>query len=323
MRKLMLVLSVPLLSWSMNAQAHFNLDAPPPTTAATDGGKGLPPCGPDTPSNTPTAVTGGQALMVMVDEFVPHTGFYRIALSIDSRTELPLDNVVKDSMGNILPPDGKPMGTSRTADYESTPVFPVLADHLWVHQGTSAMMFQTSITLPNVTCAKCTLQVIEFMADHGYNQSEPDGTGGGYFYHHCADLKITADPNLPPFEAAGAGGGSSAGAFGGSSAGASSGGTSSGETGGGAGSSGVSDVAGSPSVASSGGAPASAGAGNAATRSSAAGSGVVAEPASRVSSSGGCALSSAGPARGSRPALALLLLGLMALGRRRRARVLG
>ena len=29
------------------------------------------------------------------------------------------------------------------------------------------------------------------MADHVYNQP------GGYSYHHCADLKITADPSKP------------------------------------------------------------------------------------------------------------------------------
>jgi len=33
--------------------------------------------------------------------------------------------------------------------------------------------------------------VIQFMADHPYNQP------GGYSYHHCADLQITADPAKP------------------------------------------------------------------------------------------------------------------------------
>ena len=35
------------------------------------------------------------------------------------------------------------------------------------------------------------LDFTEFMADHGYNQP------GGYSYHHCADLQITADPAKP------------------------------------------------------------------------------------------------------------------------------
>jgi hypothetical protein len=41
--------------------------------------------------------------------------------------------------------------------------------------------------------------VIEFMHPHGYNGDAGKNDGGGYFYHHCADLKITADPNLPLF----------------------------------------------------------------------------------------------------------------------------
>ena len=49
--------------------------------------------------------------------------------------------------------------------------------------------WETDIQLPNISCAKCTLQVIQFMADHAYNQP------GGYAYHHCADLQITADPS--------------------------------------------------------------------------------------------------------------------------------
>jgi hypothetical protein len=52
-------------------------------------------------------------------------------------------------------------------------------------------IYEADIQLPNITCAKCTLQVIQFMAEHAYNQP------GGYSYHHCADLAITADPSKP------------------------------------------------------------------------------------------------------------------------------
>ena len=51
--------------------------------------------------------------------------------------------------------------------------------------------WETDIELPNINCAKCTLQVIQFMADHVYNQP------GGYAYHQCADLEIAADPAKP------------------------------------------------------------------------------------------------------------------------------
>src|SRR6185369_4125838 len=203
-------------------------------------------------------VMGGSKLMLQVNETVYHPGFYRVALSIKSRSELPPDNVVKDASGKVLAPDST--GTSASAEYQTTPVFPVLADNLWPHT-TSTKTFTGEITLPNVNCDKCTLQVIEFMAQHASN-----GPKAGYFYHHCADLKITADSSKPIFDptaGSGAGGGSSGGATGTAGAGgaaiAGAGGASVGSGGtGGASGGGVSVGIGG---VSSGGAPAAAAAG--------------------------------------------------------------
>ena len=39
--------------------------------------------------------------------------------------------------------------------------------------------------------AGTTLQVTQFMAEHGVNAD------GGFYYHHCANLEITADPEKP------------------------------------------------------------------------------------------------------------------------------
>jgi MYXO-CTERM domain-containing protein len=329
MRKLILSLSVTLLSLSANAHAHFDLTNPS-STSGDPSGKGNPPCGPDGSATMPMAVTGGGVLKIDVDETVPHTGFYRIALSINSRSELPIDNVVKDAKGKVLPPSGTPSGQSATADFEATPVFPVLADHLWVHDGTVPQTFHTELTLPNVTCAKCTLQVIEFMAVHGFNTSNP-GPGGGYFYHHCADLKITADPALPPFGAGGAGGaggapgagagGASAGAAGASTAGvgASTAGAGASTAGAGGDSGGTggasSDVGGSAMGGTLGvsGSPSSAGS----SLTSSSGSGTV--TGSNSEDNSGCSLTPRSSS--AKPGLAVLL-GLLLLGRRRRVRSL-
>ncbi len=171
-------------AFSRTAHAHFNLVMPPPADNATDGGKGAPPCGPTTPSNVVTPAQGGHALMVSLSETVLHPGHYRIALSINSRNELPADPVAVVANG-----------ASVSAPFEDPPVFPVLADDVFDHtSGTTPISFQTTVMLPNVTCTKCTLQVIEFMAQHGPNP------GGGYYYHHCADLAITADPSMPIFD---------------------------------------------------------------------------------------------------------------------------
>jgi MYXO-CTERM domain-containing protein len=322
MRSSVLVLAVSLLALPRAAQAHFTLLAPPPASNSTDGGKGSAPCGPTSmPSNVITPVMGGSKLMLKVNETVPHPGFYRVALSIKSRTELPLDNVVKDASGKILAPAGP--GNSASAVYQDPPVFPVLADNLWPH--TSAMaMFSAEITLPNVNCDKCTLQVIEFMAQHG-----PD-----YFYRHCADLKITADTSKPIFDptaGGGAGGGSSGGAAGvGGSAGApvagasgaavggtgGTGGSVAGGTSVGLGGGGSSGIAGAAAAgAPSAGAPASAGSPSSAGASNAAGA--MGNPNTDEGDSGGCSIST--HATGSKPVLAALL-GLLLLGRRRSRR---
>jgi hypothetical protein len=65
---------------------------------------------------------------------------------------------------------------------------PLLADGLFPHTTRPTEPWEADIQLPNITCEKCTLQVVEFMAEH------PGVREGGFSYHHCADLKITADP---------------------------------------------------------------------------------------------------------------------------------
>lgn len=217
MRTFILASTIALLGLSSTAHAHFILMSPPPTNPAdTTQGKGGLPCGPDMAmATTPTAAQGGHTILLKLNETVPHSGFYRVALSINSRTEIPPDNVVHDGTGKVLPssgigPDGKPLiGTSASAVPESPAVFPVLADNLFMHQAAGMQTFMTNIMLPNVNCDHCTMQVIEFMFPHGYNGTPGKNDGGGYFYHHCADLKITADPAMPLFVPGGTDGGAS------------------------------------------------------------------------------------------------------------------
>jgi hypothetical protein len=163
------------------AQAHFALLQPPSALAVEDGGKGAPPCAEGPDSNVVTQVQGGHPLPIDLMEFVAHPGHYRFALSVNSRSELPPDpDVVQDVNG-----------LSVSAPIQNPARIPVLADGVFVHDGAPPPHWQTSLTLPNLNCDKCTLQIIEFMAEHGSN------VGGGFFYHHCADLKIVADTSLP------------------------------------------------------------------------------------------------------------------------------
>jgi MYXO-CTERM domain-containing protein len=162
------------------ASAHFILDSPPSwqTQDALGAPEKLGPCGDEaggTPTGTVTAYGTGQTITVTVDEKIFHPGHYRIALAVDNRSELPPEPIVTAG--------ATPCGT---VPVESPPVFPVLADGVFTHTAAFTAPQTIQLTLPaNVTCTKCTLQVIEFMSDHPLNNP------GGCFYHHCADISIS------------------------------------------------------------------------------------------------------------------------------------
>jgi hypothetical protein len=174
------------------AQAHFTLVEPASWLVEVNqlgDPQKLAPCGgtsqnAGTPTGALTEVMGGASLHIKLRETVFHPGHYRIALSVNSRSELPADPQVttRDT------PNGP---RSVSAQIMSPVAPPVLADGLFVHTERPDTFFETDVRLPNINCGKCTLQIVEFMAEHGHN---PDGD---YSYHHCADLRIRANPSLP------------------------------------------------------------------------------------------------------------------------------
>jgi hypothetical protein len=170
------------------AGAHFRLLEPQGWLEENNLGdpQKLGPCGgtsanSGTPTNAVAKVQGGQMLHIKVQETIFHPGHYRVALAVNSRSELPPDPAV-----TTRDTDKGPWSVSSAIPGQ--PQIPVLADGLFVHTTRQATPFETDVQLPNISCQKCTLQIVEFMAEHGYN---PDG---GYFYHHCAELQITPDP---------------------------------------------------------------------------------------------------------------------------------
>jgi hypothetical protein len=182
---------------SPSARAHFILQSPPSWMSQDPLGvpEKLGPCGDEgggTATGTVTAFQPGQPITVTVDETIYHPGHYRIALAVNDRSELPAEPLV--AAGST------PCGS---VPIQSPAVFPVLADDVFDHTKPFTTPQSVQITLPNVTCTKCTLQIIEFMSDHILN------TPGGCFYHHCADISIQG----PLFDG---GGGGDAGAVDGS-----------------------------------------------------------------------------------------------------------
>jgi hypothetical protein len=173
------------------ALAHFHLIEP--ASWLIEDMRGDPqksgPCGGSNtdwgkPSYALTKATGGQKLHIKVQETIFHPGHYRVALAVNSPNELPLDPEVQTEQT-----ERGPRSVSATIQNPAQP--PVLADGLWAHTERVDTPFETDVTLPNITCKRCTLQVVQFMAQHGANNP------GNYTYHHCAELAITADRSKP------------------------------------------------------------------------------------------------------------------------------
>lgn len=183
----LLLVSAVVLALPVLTDAHFLLIEPAASLAQDQRGdpQKLGPCGgtsanAGTPSNAVTKVKGGDTLHIKLQETIYHPGHYRIALAVKSLAELPPEP-------DVTTRDTEKGPWSVSAVIQNPPKTPVLADGLWAHTARPAEPFETDVTLPNINCEKCTLQIVQFMAEHGYNRD------GGYFYHHCADLQITAN----------------------------------------------------------------------------------------------------------------------------------
>lgn len=171
--------------------AHFRLLEPASwlQEAANGDPQWLGPCGgssadPGKPSGLVTSIQGGEKLHLRIRETAFHPGFYRVALAVNSNDELP-----PDPEATTEPTPRGPRSVSGAIHYPPAP--PVLADGLFAHTSAFEKEQEADIEIPNINCAKCTLQVIEFMAAHGRNKE------GDYTYHHCAVLQIRANPNKP------------------------------------------------------------------------------------------------------------------------------
>jgi hypothetical protein len=172
------------------AHAHFKLLEPASWLVEDDRGdpQKTGPCGGTladlgTPTGAVTELMGGQKLAISIDETVYHPGHYRIALA-RTRDALPADPEVTMKETERGP-------RSASAMIETDPQPPVIVDGLWPHTEKPMELWQTEIEIPNIDCEDCTLQIIQFMAEH------PGVRDGGFSYHHCADLRITADPSKP------------------------------------------------------------------------------------------------------------------------------
>jgi len=169
------------LSWlgPATAQAHFVLQSPAALTEQNGLGdpQKAPPCGDNgnaVATGIVTSYQAGDVVTITIEETIFHPGHYRVALAMNDISELPEEPPVT--------PNNTDCGTAPIAN---PPVFPVLADGIFLHDQPFAGPQSFDITLPaNVSCTNCTLQIIQFMSNHGLNNP------GGCYYHHCANISV-------------------------------------------------------------------------------------------------------------------------------------
>ena len=171
--------------------AHFKLLEPASWLLEDDRGdpQKAGPCGGSNtdwgkPSYAVTKAVGGSKLHLKVQETIYHPGHYRVALAVNSPAELP-----PDPKATTTDSDRGPRSVS--AEIQNPVQVPVLADGLFVHSAKADAPFETDVTLPNIACKRCTLQVIQFMEQHAVNNP------GMFTYHHCAVVEIAPDSKKP------------------------------------------------------------------------------------------------------------------------------
>jgi len=128
---------------TLPAAAHVRLESP--ASRYGDQMK-LRPCGITGGVRTTriTTVRPGQVLTVVFDEFIDHPGYFRIAF--DPAGDSALGPPVWNGAAFVNPPD-----------------VDVLVDHIANPPGLTHG--EVPVTLPNVECDNCTLQLIQVMTD--------------------------------------------------------------------------------------------------------------------------------------------------------------
>lgn len=175
-----------LLGSAPSALAHINLDSPADRDCT---GEKTGPCGSGCapPRTNVTALEPGSTITVRWTETINHPGHYRISFDDDG------DDAFQDP--------------TSYDDIQESPTLPVLLDGI---EDKSGGQYEAQVTLPDVECENCTLQLIQVMTD-----KPPFGSGGGNdVYYRCADLTLRrgagggdAGPGPGPGTDAGNGGG--------------------------------------------------------------------------------------------------------------------
>ena len=166
------VVAAALVGLTAPALAHIAMTSP----ARRGQNQKEGPCGlaGSTRGTTTTTFLPGETITVEWDETIDHPGHYRISFDDDGN----------DSFQNpSLPEDAFPQ---------------TLTDQIADRAGGGH--YKQDITLPNISCTNCTLQLVQVMTTAVPYSS---------FYFQCADLVISDDPGPGPGDPGGCAAGSS------------------------------------------------------------------------------------------------------------------
>jgi hypothetical protein len=139
----------------------------------------------------------GETITIELSEYIPHPSYYRIAFDQDGDD----DFMDPRSIRPIDPARACPFNAADKCGeqdlYNNASVLPNM-DYLEPHLASEVKPKYTfEVTLPDVECDNCTLQIIQVMEDviHGaYNPTRGDPADVPYIddiYHQCIDLVLT------------------------------------------------------------------------------------------------------------------------------------
>lgn len=167
-----LLILAALSTFAVPASAHLGLTSP--TSRYGQNVLKTGPCGMgDGPrSDNVTTLTAGETITVEWDEYIDHPGHYRISFD-------------EDGQDDFVDPPCLAECDNRDMEIELNSNAAVLLDGIEDREGGGA--YSAEVTLPNVECDNCTLQVIQVMTD-----KPPYEIPGNDLYYQCADLVLEA-----------------------------------------------------------------------------------------------------------------------------------
>lgn len=152
-----------LLMFPAAAGAHFSLVYPSARYPDQFG----EPCGrnPDTGRDNVTVLQSGSSLTISATQTIGHPGYFRVSFDADGQNDF------------VNPPFYGVFYIAPSVLLDNIPVPPASAP------------LSVTITLPNIECSNCTLQVLEVLSDH-----YPPWGDGDDLHYQCADLVLVSGP---------------------------------------------------------------------------------------------------------------------------------